>query len=73
MPPANPLPVVVPVTSTNWPGMKWSAVISAPTGISASSDTRNSASFCFGSTLATAKRPRSAADTFFTLALPTPT
>jgi hypothetical protein len=27
----------------------------------------------FGSTFATANRPRSAAETFFTLALPTPT
>jgi hypothetical protein len=37
MPPAKPLPIEVPVTSTNWPTTKWSAVISAPTGISASS------------------------------------
>ena len=44
MPPAKPLPVEMPVTSTNWPGMKWSAVISAPTGMTASSETRNSAS-----------------------------
>ena len=72
MPPAKPLPVVVPVTSTNWPATKWSAVISAPTGISVLGTTRNSASLRFGSTLATAKRPRSAFETFLTLALPTP-
>ena len=35
-----------------------------------SASTRNSASFIFGSTFATAKRPRSAFETFFTLALP---
>ena len=38
MPPAKPLPIVVPETSTNWPGTKWSAVISAPTSIRLSSD-----------------------------------
>ena len=38
MPPAKPLPIVVPVTSTNWPATKWSAVISAPTAISLSAD-----------------------------------
>ena len=37
MPPAKPLPIEVPVTSTNWPTTKWSAVISAPTGMSSSS------------------------------------
>ena len=52
--------MVVPVTSTNWPATKWSAVISAPTGMTASSETRNSAILRFGSTLATAKWPRSA-------------
>src|SRR3954471_13765123 len=64
--------MLVPVTSTNWPTRKWSAVISAPTGISASSLTRNSAIVRFGSTLATAKRPRSALLTFLTLRVPEP-
>ncbi len=72
MPPAKPLPIEVPVTSTNWPGTKWSAVISAPTGIIASSLTRNSATLRFGSTLAIAKLPRSALVTFFTLRVPEP-
>jgi hypothetical protein len=49
------LPIEVPVTSTNCPTRKWSAVISAPTGIIASSLTRNSAIVRLGSTLATAK------------------
>ena len=31
MAPAKPLPIEMPVTSTNWPATKWSAVISAPT------------------------------------------
>jgi hypothetical protein len=31
MTPAKPLPIEVPVTSTNWPTTKWSAVSSAPT------------------------------------------
>ena len=31
MPPAKPLPMLVPVTSTYWPGTKCAAVISAPT------------------------------------------
>src|SRR5215510_7210964 len=53
--PAQPLPVEVPVTSTNCPTTKWSAVISAPTGISSFSCTRNSASLRLGSTLAAAK------------------
>src|SRR5262249_11556790 len=56
--PAKPLPIDVPVTSTYWPTTKWSAVISAPTGISASSLTRNSATLRLGSTLDTAKCPR---------------
>ena len=68
MPPAKPLPIEVPVTSTNWPTTKWSAVISAPTGISSFSSTRNSASLRLGSTLATAKWPRSALPTFLRLA-----
>ena len=72
MPPAKPLPIEVPVTSTNCPTRKWSAVISAPTGIIASSLTRNSAIVRLGSTLATAKRPRSALLTFFTLRVPEP-
>ena len=72
MPPAKPLPIEVPVTSTNWPTTKWSAVISAPTGISASSLTRNSASLRLGSTLAIAKWPRSAFGTFLTLRVPEP-
>src|SRR6185503_15085240 len=72
MPPAKPLPMVVPVTSTNWPTTKWSAVISAPTGIIASALTRNSAIVRLGSTLATAKRPRSALLTFLTLRVPEP-
>ena len=67
MPPAKPLPIEVPVTSTNWPTTKWSAVISAPTGIRSLSSTRNSASLRLGSTLATAKWPRSALVTFFGL------
>jgi hypothetical protein len=41
--------------------------------MTASSETRNSAIFRFGSTCATENRPRSALETFFTLALPTPT
>jgi hypothetical protein len=72
MAPAKPLPVVVPVTSTNWPATKWSAVSSAPTGIMFSAATRNSAILRLGSTLATAKWPRSAFETFLTLAFPTP-
>ena len=44
MPPAKPLPMVVPVTSTNWPGTKCAAVSSAPTSSSASAATRNSTS-----------------------------
>ncbi len=42
------------------PSTKWSAVISAPTSIRLSGLTRNSTSFRFGSTLATAKCPRAA-------------
>ena len=68
--PAKPLPIEVPVTSTNWPGTKWSAVIVAPTGIMSSSATRNSTSLRFGSTLATAKWPRCALVVFLTLAQP---
>ncbi len=70
MPPAKPLPVEVPVTSTNWPTTKWSTVSSAPTGISPSSSTRNSASLRFGSTFATAKWPRMARGVFCGFALP---
>src|ERR1043165_362640 len=72
MPPAKPLPMVVPVTSTNWPTRKRSAVISAPTGITESSLTRNSAIVRLGSTLATANRPRSALLTFLTFRVPAP-
>ena len=50
--PGKPLPIVVPVTSTFWPATKWSAVISAPTSSRLSADTRNSATFAFGSTVA---------------------
>ena len=67
----SPCPIVVPVTSTNWPATKWSAVISAPTGIRLPRTTRNSASLRFGSTLATAKLAAlRLAQTFLTLALP---
>src|SRR5258707_60390 len=40
MPPATPLPIVVPTTSTNWPATKSSAASSAPTSIAASWATR---------------------------------
>ena len=46
--------------------------ITVPTGISASSLTRNSATLRFGSTFASAKLPRSALVTFFTLRRPEP-
>ena len=72
MTPAKPLPIDVPVTSTNWPTTKWSAVISAPTSMRFSGLTRNSATFRFGSTEALAKWPRSACGVFLTLARPTP-
>ena len=72
MPPANPLPMVVPVMSTNWPGMKWAADSSTPTSRTFSGATRNSASFFLGSTLALAKVVRCALATFFTLAAPAP-
>src|SRR6185312_6109197 len=72
MTPWKPLPTVVPVTSTFWPGTKCSTVISAPTSIMLSAETRNSATFALGSTDAVAKWPRSAFDVFFTLARPTP-
>src|SRR5579859_7531934 len=54
MPPAKPLPILVPTTSTYWPATKCAAVISAPTGTNASSDTRNSARCALGSTFAAA-------------------
>src|SRR5215213_5500455 len=72
MPPAKPLPMLVPVISTYWPGTKCAAVISAPIATSASSETRNSANFDFGSTFAAAKWPRCGLVTFLTLAAPTP-
>ena len=59
MPPWKPLPCVCPAMSTSWPATKWSAEISAPTSSSASSSTRNSTSFAFGSTSALPKWPRS--------------
>ena len=58
--PGSPCPGWCAVTSTCWPLTKWSAVISAPTSIRLSGLTRNSASLRLGSTLATAKFPRSA-------------
>src|SRR3954466_1962769 len=64
--------MLVPVTSTYWPGTKCAAVISAPIATSASSETRNSAIFAFGSTFAAAKWPRCGLVTFLTLAAPTP-
>ena len=63
----------VPVTSTNWPGTKWTAVISAPTSMRLSGVTRNSASLRFGSTSAFAKLPRSALVKRETLRVPPPT
>src|SRR5690606_5760100 len=72
MTPWKPLPIEVPVTSTFWPATKCSTVISDPTSIRFSGDTRNSASLAFGSTEAVAKWPRIAFVVFFTLARPTP-
>ena len=66
----KPRPMVVPMTSTNWPGTKWLGTSSAPTSSTASLATRNSTSFFFGSTLALAKWPRLGWLTFLTLALP---
>ena len=68
MAPAKPLPIETPVTSTNWPATKWPTWISAPTSSSASSSTRNSPTFAFGSTLALAKWPRIGLVTFLALA-----
>ena len=70
MTPAKPLPIDVPVTSTNWPGTKCAAVISAPTSIRFSGLTRNSATLRFGSTSARAKCPRSAFGVPFGLRVP---
>src|SRR5581483_4378501 len=70
--PWKPLPIEVPVTSTNWPTTKWSAVSSAPTSMRLSGLTRNSASVRFGSTDDFAKCPRSAFGVFFTLREPAP-
>src|SRR6185312_1063825 len=72
IPPAKPLPIEVPVTSTSWPSTKWSACSCAPTSMRFSASTRNSATWRFGSTLATANWPRSALVVFFTLACPAP-
>ena len=54
MAPAKPLPMLMPATSTFWPGTKCSAEITAPTGSRLSSETRNSRTTAFGSTLARA-------------------
>jgi hypothetical protein len=72
MAPWKPLPWLEPVTSTIWPLTKWSAVISAPTSMTLSGLTRNSASLRLGSTLATAKLCRSARVTRLALRLPAP-
>ena len=58
MPPAKPLPLLVPHTSTLWPTTKCAADSVAPGSSSASGATRNSTSFAFGSTFALAKWPR---------------
>jgi hypothetical protein len=72
MPPAKPLPIVVPVTSTNWPTTKWSAC-----DLGADRDQRvfRHAEFRdlrLGSTLATAKWPRSAFGQILDLGEPDP-
>ena len=72
MAPAKPLPLVVPTTSTFWPTTKCAASSVAPGSSTASSATRNSASFAFGSTFALAKWPLFGLVTFFTLAWPQP-
>ena len=72
MPPAKPLPCVVPQTSTLCPTAKCAADSVAPGSSSASAATRNSTSFAFGSTFALAKWPRFGCETFFTLARPQP-
>ena len=72
MPPAKPLPLLVPVTSTFWPTTKCAADSEAPDSSTASAETRNSTSFFFGSTFRRAKCPRFGWVTFFTLAVPLP-
>src|SRR5215831_2971721 len=72
MTPWKPRPMLMPVTSTNWPGMKCSADSSAPTSRSAFLSTRNSASLRLGSTLAFAKWPRWGLVVFLALREPTP-
>ncbi len=54
MPPAKPLPLVMPQTSTFWPTAKCAADKVAPGSKIASASTRNSTSFAFGSTFALA-------------------
>ena len=73
MPPAKPLPRVVPETSTFWPAAKWEARSSVPTGKSASGVTENSTRARLMGTPCALKWPASGAVTCFGLRLPDPT
>lgn len=55
----NPFPLVMPVTSTNWPGTKWRTPREVPRGTRASSVTGNSLSFLFMGTPWARKWPTS--------------
>ena len=65
MVPAKPLPTVVPVTSTTWPTLNMSTLISPPTASDSPSPffRRNSREASPAATLALAKCPASALDT----------
>ena len=57
MPPWKPLPCVMPLTLTNWPGWKCRTSIRVPTGSVASGVTWNSERCARGSTPCAAKKP----------------
>ena len=73
MPPAKPLPMLVPVTSTYWPGEEVRGGDLGPDRRPARLRRPGTRRACaFGSTLALAKWPRCGLVTFLTLAAPTP-